>query len=106
LYLTGKERGRRWYASTQSENCAVQLLILTDAPIQNAGPSILARKKYEETWNKYDPRSEVHIASTIEEALELAKSIGGGDDGMQTFITGSLYLVGTALALLGKDMIC
>lgn len=79
--------------------------MVTEILVRNDGPSILVRKKYEEIWKKYDPHSKVHMASTIEEALELAQGIGEGNEGMQTFITGSLYLVGIALSLLEKDII-
>ena len=37
---------------------------------------------------------------SIEGALNLAKKIGDENGGMQTLITGSLYLIGGALRLL------
>lgn len=45
-------------------------------------------------------RGGIHTEPTIEGALELAKKLCNQSNGMQTFITGSLYLVGGALLFL------
>jgi folylpolyglutamate synthase len=55
---------------------------------------------YSEFWKKFDPQANVLKHSTIEGALMLAKRIGDQEGGMQTLVTGSLYLVGGALNIL------
>ena len=53
-----------------------------------------------QAWKSVDDHATIHIEPTIEEALHLAKKIGDQNNGMQTLITGSLYLVGGALLFL------
>ena len=45
-----------------------------------------------------DPGVQISIEPTIDQALNLAREIGNAKDGMQTLVTGSLYLVGGALS--------
>ena len=54
-------------------------------------------------WNAINPEVEFSIKPTIEEALELAREIGNRGRGMQTLVTGSLYLVGGALTILESN---
>ena len=55
---------------------------------------------YAEFWRTTKPQASTATVGTIEEALEMAKMIGKENGGMETFITGSLHLVGGALNLL------
>ena len=43
------------------------------------------------------------VEPTIEGALDRAREIGNRGNGMQTLITGSLYLIGGVLRLLEVD---
>lgn len=60
-------------------------------------------KEYEQAWNSIDPNAEISVEPTIEGALKLAKEIGDRGNGMQTLITGSLYLIGGALLFLESN---
>lgn len=53
-----------------------------------------------ETWKSIDSTAQISLEPTIEGALDLAKRIGG-EQGMQTLVTGSTRLVGPALHFLG-----
>jgi folylpolyglutamate synthase len=55
---------------------------------------------YAHMWREFDCGVKVSTTSSIEEALEMARQIGGRYDGMRTLVTGSLHLVGGALNLL------
>lgn len=55
---------------------------------------------YCEIWKKIDPEAQVFNEATIEGALNVARKIGEQSGGMQTFVTGSLHLVGGALNIL------
>lgn len=64
---------------------------------------ILAKK-----WSGLDPKCRVDVTSTVDEALELVRSLGmsladGGQ--VQAFLTGSLHLVGAALSALEGDVV-
>lgn len=48
---------------------------------------------------KFQPHAKVSVEPTVEGALSLAKASDQGK-GVHTLITGSLYLVGSALRLL------
>ncbi|KAL8856796.1 MAG: hypothetical protein Q9178_006633 [Gyalolechia marmorata] len=61
------------------------------------------QKKYIEAYRTIDPDARISIVPTIEGALNLAREIGSRDNGMQTLVTGSLYLLGGALRLLEKN---
>ena len=65
-----------------------------EAPFENL-PTI-----YAEFWKNASPQASTATAETIEEALEMAKTIGKSNGGMETLVTGSLSLVGGALNLL------
>ena len=58
------------------------------------------QQEYFDAWRSVYPEGIVDFERTIEEALKQAKLIGKQFGGMQTFVTGSLYLVGGALRLL------
>ena len=55
---------------------------------------------YVKVWKAINPQVEFSVTSTIEEALERAREIGHRGLGMQTLVTGSLYLVGGTLTIL------
>lgn len=57
------------------------------------------QQQYIQAWREYQTDAQVSVEPTVEGALNLAKMADRGA-GMQTLITGSLYLVGSALRLL------
>lgn len=57
------------------------------------------QQHYIQAWREYQPDAEVSVELTVEGALSLARAADRGA-GMHTLITGSLYLVGSALRLL------
>ena len=57
------------------------------------------QQQYIHAWREYQTDAQVSIEPTVEGALNLARMADRGA-GMQTLITGSLYLVGSALRLL------
>ncbi|KAK3173247.1 hypothetical protein OEA41_006576 [Lepraria neglecta] len=58
------------------------------------------QNEYIEAWKSVYGEGHAAFESSIEGALNLAKKIGEEQGGMQTLITGSLYLIGGALRLL------
>ncbi|KAM0799425.1 putative tetrahydrofolylpolyglutamate synthase [Usnea florida] len=62
--------------------------------------SLEIQESYVEAYKNVDPDVDIAIEPDIESALNLARQIGDGGSGMQTLVTGSLYLVGGALRLL------
>ena len=62
--------------------------------------SLDVQMDYIEAWKSIDPVVDMTVETTIEGALKLALEIGNRDGGMQTLVTGSLYLVGGALSFL------
>lgn len=61
------------------------------------------QKKYIDAWKCIFPETETAFESTIEGALDLARSLDRGF-GTQTLVTGSLHLVGAALRILEPDV--
>lgn len=57
------------------------------------------QQHYVQAWREYQPDAKVSVELTVEGALNLARAADRGA-GMHTLITGSLYLVGSALRLL------
>ncbi len=57
------------------------------------------QQHYIQAWREYQPDAEVSVELTVEGALSLARAADRGA-GMHTLITGSLYLVGSAIRLL------
>lgn len=57
------------------------------------------QQQYIEAWREYQPDWRVSVELTVEGALSLGRDTDRGA-GMHTLITGSLYLVGSALRLL------
>lgn len=57
------------------------------------------QQQYVHAWREYQTDAQVSVEPTVEGALNLARKADRGA-GMQTLITGSLYLVGSALRLL------
>lgn len=62
--------------------------------------SLDVQNDYVEAYRSIDPDVHITIEPTIEGALNHAREIGNRDNGMQTLVTGSLYLIGGALRLL------
>jgi folylpolyglutamate synthase len=59
---------------------------------------------YSDIWKKFDPKATISSEPTIEEALNLAKSVARNHGGMDVFVTGSLHLVGGALNVMQPDI--
>lgn len=57
------------------------------------------QQHYIQAWREYQPDAKILVDLTVEGALSLARAADRGA-GMHTLITGSLYLVGSALRLL------
>ena len=57
------------------------------------------QQHYIKAWREYQPGANVKVELTIEGALSLARAADRGA-GIHTLITGSLYLIGSALRLL------
>jgi len=55
---------------------------------------------YSAIWKRIQPDTIILFKQTIQGALEIGRKICNEYDGVQSLITGSLYLVGTALGLL------
>jgi hypothetical protein len=78
---------------------------ISDKGIRAAKPPfpLDIQELYSGVWERVDPIAKISYEPTIEDAVRLAKSIGERDNGMQTLVTGSLYLVGGVLRLLKPD---
>ena len=59
--------------------------------------------EYIKVWKTVYGEGHTAFESSIEGALNLAKRIGDENGGMQTLITGSLYVIGGALRLLDSN---
>ena len=57
------------------------------------------QRNYKRAWIEYQPNTEISVEPTVEGALNVARAADRGA-GICTLITGSLYLVGSALRLL------
>ena len=57
------------------------------------------QQHYVQAWREYQPDADVAVELTVEGAMSLARA-ADRRAGMHTLITGSLYLVGSALRLL------
>jgi hypothetical protein len=55
---------------------------------------------YSAIWKRIQPDTIILFKPTIQGALEIVREIGNEYGGVQSLVTGSLYLVGTALGLL------
>ncbi len=68
---------------------------------------LTAQKAFAAKWALLDPLANVRVASSIEEAINTVRGLVPDlkeTDTVQAFITGSLHLVGAALAILeGAD---
>ena len=60
-----------------------------------------------ETWRAIDPRADVKVYATIEEAVDFARELAAREEGLigneapvMTFVTGSLHLVGGLLDVI------
>ncbi|KAF2090925.1 FolC bifunctional protein [Saccharata proteae CBS 121410] len=67
--------------------------------------SLSVQESLAKTWAEVDPKTEVRVLRTIEDAVKYARDIAGAkaaDDGEQVMVlvTGSLHLVGGALEVL------
>ena len=71
-------------------------------PIAGSFPALA--KLYTDVWSKRHPEAVIFAEEAIEGALNVARKIGEENAGMQTLVTGSLYLVGGALNLLRPQL--
>lgn len=66
---------------------------------------LTVQRTFAERWSSLDPKANVMVIGSIEEAInqarEIAKSTKDGET-LQALITGSLHLVGGALGILEK----
>lgn len=71
---------------------------------KNADPdaiqNISLQKELANVWKDLNPGTEVAALSSIEGAIEYIKNINGGVGESQVLVTGSLHLVGGAMAVL------
>ncbi|WYZ44407.1 hypothetical protein EsH8_VII_000843 [Colletotrichum jinshuiense] len=69
--------------------------------------AMTVQRQFAERWSKLDPKADVRVIPTIEEALNHVRGISEGakeGETVQAFVTGSLHLVGGALGILeGAD---
>jgi folylpolyglutamate synthase len=57
------------------------------------------------TWDQLDPDAEVHVVSTIEEAVEKSREIASNDEAsVEVLVTGSLHLVGGLIEVLESEV--
>jgi folylpolyglutamate synthase/dihydropteroate synthase len=65
---------------------------------------MVTQRRFAERWASLDPGAEIQVVGTIEQAINSARDLGAshGQDKVDAFITGSLHLVGGALAILEK----
>ena len=77
-------------ADCTSERCNINKSSAFDVEMQ---------RQYTQAWSEYHPNTAVSIELTVEGALSLARAVDHGA-GIHALITGSLYLVGSALRLL------
>ena len=60
-----------------------------------------------ETWRAVDPKAEVKVVRTVEEAVELARAVAGqresGHEEVKVLVTGSLHLVGGVVEVLESE---
>ncbi|KAK2623513.1 hypothetical protein QTJ16_007067 [Diplocarpon rosae] len=61
------------------------------------------QKDYARIWRLIDPLAQISLADSVEDALMMARNIGEEGNGMQTFVTGAVNLIGCALPLLESD---
>jgi folylpolyglutamate synthase len=88
---------------TQKLNLFIDFLNHMYDPEAIAG--MMMQKQFAAKWKSLDPEVSVAVVSSIEEALDYAKALakGGGngvEEEVQVLVTGSLHLVGGALAVL------
>jgi folylpolyglutamate synthase len=81
----------------------IDFLNITYDPEAIAGLTV--QKQFAAKWKSLDPEASVAVVSSIEEALDSAKALAKKDGNeiekeIQVLVTGSLHLVGGALAVL------
>lgn len=69
-------------------------LKVPETPFPNLGTHYATR------WEQLDPKAQLYVEPTIEDALMLAREIAVEKKGLDVLVTGSLHLVGGALSLL------
>jgi folylpolyglutamate synthase len=57
-------------------------------------------KEFIDIWNQYQPESEIFFEQDVKSALGKARELGEAAGGVETLLTGSLFLVGGALRCL------
>jgi folylpolyglutamate synthase len=88
---------------TQKLNLSIDFLNHMYDP--NAIAGMMMQKQFAAKWKSLDPEVSVAVVSSIEEALDYAEALAKGDgkgveEEVQVLVTGSLHLVGGALAVL------
>ncbi|KAL2430868.1 Folylpolyglutamate synthase [Exophiala dermatitidis] len=61
---------------------------------------LTVQKRFAEVWAEADTTATIHLASTIQEAVELAQALSENQETTEILVTGSIHLVGGVLALL------
>ncbi|KOS19729.1 Folylpolyglutamate synthase [Escovopsis weberi] len=64
---------------------------------------LTVQHRFADKWSGMDPKANVVVLRTIEDALDYARGLGrdlGPEESVQAYVTGSLHLVGGALGIL------
>lgn len=77
---------------------------VTEFENQNASTEavkeLTVQKRFAEVWADSDKTANIHLVSTIQEALELVQELSEEQGTTDILVTGSIHLVGGVLALL------
>lgn len=77
---------------------------MTDLVNNNADPDALTKltlqNRLAAKWHELDPKTEVVVIGSVEEAIGKVEKINGGAGETQILITGCLHLVGGALSII------
>lgn len=83
-------------------------LTIVDVLSHNNDPEVIAtlevQKGYQALWANLDSKAQVECKQSVQEAIDLARSIGQPHNGMQALIVGSLYLVGGVISILEPEL--
>ncbi|KAH0551599.1 hypothetical protein GP486_007182 [Trichoglossum hirsutum] len=75
-------------------------------PVSPDMVAMSVQRKLADTWKELDPRADVRVVRTIEEAVGLVRGIaraGDGSEGVECLVTGSVHLVGGFLEVLETE---
>lgn len=65
--------------------------------------SLKVQQELAKTWDSIDPKAQVHVVSTIEDAVAKARELGGKGR-VDVMVTGSLHLVGGLIEVLESEV--